>query len=109
VQEGEEGPHLEPLARLGHGLAGRALQRPHPDGIRTAAGPASSTRAGPAHDLDLDSTELVERPREDVGLLAVPGEHLGLDRHLRVGFGLPRDRLLDGLDRIRRAVVALGG
>jgi aspartate/methionine/tyrosine aminotransferase len=52
--------------------------------------------------LPIGSTELAERLQREESVLAVPGDHFGLDRHLRVSFGLPEDYLAAGLDRIRR-------
>ena len=36
---------------------------------------------------DIGSTELVERLRDEYSVLAVPGDHFGMDGYLRIGFG----------------------
>ena len=33
-------------------------------------------------------------------MLIVPGDHFGMDRFLRISFGLPHDYLVPALDRI---------
>jgi len=55
------------------------------------------------YDADVNSTDFAEKVRTEQNVLVVPGDHFGMDRYLRIGFGNPRDELLDGLERIRRA------
>ena len=57
--------------------------------------------------LDVNSTELVERLMREKSVLIVPGDHFGLDHHLRISFGLPPDYLRAGLDRIHELIVEL--
>ncbi len=38
---------------------------------------------------------------------AVPGDHFGLDGHLRISYGLPEDYLLEGLDRVSQVFARL--
>jgi aspartate/methionine/tyrosine aminotransferase len=57
--------------------------------------------------LALNSTRLVERLRDEKSVFIVPGDHFGLDGHLRISFGLPHDYLKDGLERIHRMLVEL--
>jgi aspartate/methionine/tyrosine aminotransferase len=59
------------------------------------------------YDLDINSTELAERLRLEKSVLIVPGDHFGVDHHLRISFGLPRDYLVAGLDRIHELIVEL--
>jgi aspartate/methionine/tyrosine aminotransferase len=54
--------------------------------------------------LDVNSTELVERLIHEQSVLIVPGDHFGLDHYLRISFGLPRETLRAGLDRIGQLV-----
>ena len=51
------------------------------------------------HDA-INSTELVDRLREEKSVLIVPGDHFGMDGYLRVGFGSEVRYLRDGLDRL---------
>jgi aspartate/methionine/tyrosine aminotransferase len=55
------------------------------------------------YDAPVNSTEFAEKLRVDKDVLVVPGDHFGMDRYLRLGFGNPQDELLEGLDRIRAA------
>ncbi len=57
--------------------------------------------------LDVNSTELVERLMHEKSVLIVPGDHFGLDHHLRISFGLPPDYLRAGLDRIHQLIAEL--
>ena len=47
--------------------------------------------------------------RAEKELLVVPGDHFGMDQYLRIGFGNPRDELLDGLGRISDAFKEIEG
>jgi aspartate/methionine/tyrosine aminotransferase len=47
----------------------------------------------------IKSTALVDRLRTQHSVLIVPGEHFGMGKYLRVGFGGDRDDLLKGLAR----------
>lgn len=51
----------------------------------------------------VNSSEFAEKLRAEKDLLVVPGDHFGMDRYLRLGFGNPREELLEGLDRIAAA------
>lgn len=52
---------------------------------------------------EVGSSCLAERLRVDKSVLVVPGDHFGMDRYLRIGFGPPRDELVEGLDRVAEA------
>lgn len=49
---------------------------------------------------DINSTTLVERLRDERGVLVVPGDHFDMDRYLRLGFGSHPALLNGALDRI---------
>jgi aspartate/methionine/tyrosine aminotransferase len=55
----------------------------------------------------INSTELVERLRDEHGVLVVPGDHFGMDGHLRIGFGNEADDLRAGLARMAGPLDAL--
>ncbi|MDH3733629.1 MAG: aminotransferase class I/II-fold pyridoxal phosphate-dependent enzyme [Gemmatimonadota bacterium] len=57
--------------------------------------------------LDLNSTELAEQLRSEKSVLVVPGDHFGMDRYLRIGFGNPLADLEEGLERIADLLGAL--
>ena len=48
----------------------------------------------------VNSTELCMRLIHEYSVEVVPGDHFGLDGHLRISFGLPEDYLIEGLDRV---------
>jgi aspartate/methionine/tyrosine aminotransferase len=45
----------------------------------------------------------------DESVLIVPGDHFGMDHHLRISFGLPPAYLRAGLERIRKVLLELQG
>jgi aspartate/methionine/tyrosine aminotransferase len=69
--------------------------------------PQAAAIAFARYRIDINSTELVTRLMDEKSVLIVPGDHFGLDGHLRISFGLPHDYLRDGLDRIHQMLVEL--
>jgi aspartate/methionine/tyrosine aminotransferase len=69
--------------------------------------PQAAAIAFPRYDLDIASTRLVERLIREKSVLVAPGEHFGVDQHLRISFGLPADALRPALDRIHDLIVEL--
>ncbi len=57
----------------------------------------------------VNSSVFAEKLRTEKDLLVVPGDHFGMDHYLRVGFGNPRDELMEGLGRISEAFREIGG
>jgi aspartate/methionine/tyrosine aminotransferase len=55
----------------------------------------------------VNSSELAERLRRDHDVLVVPGDHFGMDRFIRFGFGPPQADLEAALARVRAGVRAL--
>ena len=49
------------------------------------------------YDAPINSSELAERLRTRHEVLIVPGDHFGMDRYMRLGFGIPEAELLEGL------------
>jgi aspartate/methionine/tyrosine aminotransferase len=50
----------------------------------------------------INSTELVNRLREEHSVLVVPGDHFGMDGYLRIGFGDEIEYLKQGLNRLHQ-------
>ncbi len=69
--------------------------------------PQAAAIAFARYHLDINSTRLVERLRDEKSVLIVPGDHFGLDGYLRISFGVLRDHLTEGLDRIHDLIVEL--
>ena len=70
--------------------------------------PEAAAIAFVRYHIDINSTLLVERLRDQKSTLIVPGDHFGLDNYLRISYGLPHDYLTAGLDRIHEAIMELG-
>ncbi len=51
------------------------------------------------YDLPVNSTALMERLLKEKSILIVPGDHFGMDRFLRIGYGPPPNYLREGLDQ----------
>lgn len=54
----------------------------------------------------INSSELVKRLINEQSTLVVPGDHFGLDQHLRISYGLPEDYVNEGLERIYRTLLS---
>jgi aspartate/methionine/tyrosine aminotransferase len=54
----------------------------------------------------INSSELVRRLINEHSTLVVPGDHFGLDQHLRISYGLPDDYVNEGLERIYRTLLS---
>jgi aspartate/methionine/tyrosine aminotransferase len=48
----------------------------------------------------IGSTALAERLRVEKDVLVVPGDHFGMDHFIRIGFGVPREELVEALGRV---------
>jgi aspartate/methionine/tyrosine aminotransferase len=55
----------------------------------------------------INSTELVNRLREEKSVLIVPGDHFGMDGYLRIGFGEEIAYLREGLNRLHELLASL--
>jgi len=93
------------LLKGGYGLLGEWLGEQ--DGVFMGTPPDAAAIAFLKYDLDINSTQWMEQLRDDRGVLVVPGDHFGLDHHIRLSFALPEAELVDGLARIHESVVEL--
>jgi len=50
------------------------------------------------YQMELSSTDLITRLREEKSVLVVPGDHFGMDHYIRIGYGYDREVLKKGLD-----------
>jgi aspartate/methionine/tyrosine aminotransferase len=69
--------------------------------------PAAGAIAFLRYRLPLGSLALVEKLRVDHSALIVAGDQCGLGRYVRIGYGSPREELVQGLSRIDRALLGL--
>jgi len=54
--------------------------------------------------LDVNSSELAERVRVDEDVLIQPGDQLGVDNYIRLGYGTEPDYLIEALTRVKRVL-----
>jgi len=73
-------------------------------GLLRADPPDAAAIAFVGYRAELPSEALVDRIRREQSVLVVPGALFGVERHLRVSFGLPPSYLAEGLDRIGRVL-----
>jgi aspartate/methionine/tyrosine aminotransferase len=66
----------------------------------TLTPPKAGGMAFVRYHLDMNSTELTTRLREEKSVLIVAGDCFGLDGYLRIGFGADPEYLHRGLERI---------
>jgi aspartate/methionine/tyrosine aminotransferase len=76
-------------------------------GTLNLAPPQAAAIAFVRYDLDVNSTDLAERLRTEKSVLIVPGDHFGIDRFVRISFGLPHDYLVPALERIHELIAQL--
>ncbi len=79
------------------------------EGLFSLTPPEAAAIAFVRYNLDINSTEFVERLYKEKSVLIVPGDHFGLDQHVRISFGLPHNYLNAALDRIREMFEEISG
>ena len=63
----------------------------------------------PRYNMDINSTELVDRIRKTKSVLICPGDHFEMDRYLRIGYGEEPETLKKALHLIEEAINELKG
>jgi aspartate/methionine/tyrosine aminotransferase len=91
--------------RAGYSILGQWLNN-HKDAFSLTP-PQAGAIAFPRYRLEINSSALAERLRKEKSVLIVPGDHFGMDGFVRVNFGLPRDYLIEALDRVSELIVEL--
>lgn len=66
--------------------------------------PQAAAIAFARYHKDVGSSEVVQRLIHEERTYVVPGSHFGLDHHLRISYGLPKEYLDEGLRRILRVL-----
>lgn len=56
---------------------------------------------------EVNSSEFAERLRAEQDVLVVPGDHFGMDRYLRIGYGPPAEELEEALERMGATFAAV--
>jgi aspartate/methionine/tyrosine aminotransferase len=80
--------------------------RSHGD-LFTWVPPQAAPIALARYHADINSTEFGMRLIQEYSVQIVPGDHFGMDGHLRFSFGLPEDYLREGLDRITQLITKM--
>ena len=57
--------------------------------------------------MEINSTEFTERLYKEKSVLVVPGDHFGMDKFIRISYGLPHEYLKGGLDKIHDLIEEL--
>ena len=95
------------LLKGGYGLLGEWLSEQ--DGVFTGTPPDAAAITFLKYDLSIGSSAWMEQLRDESSVLVVPGDHFGLDDHIRLSFAVPEPELLEGLARITASVKRLRG
>jgi aspartate/methionine/tyrosine aminotransferase len=69
--------------------------------------PSAGAIAYVEYDLPIGSTDLIERIRTEASVLLVPGDMFGLDRGIRLGYGMDIEHTLKGLARVDEVLDAV--
>ncbi|MHA1986950.1 MAG: aminotransferase class I/II-fold pyridoxal phosphate-dependent enzyme [Promethearchaeota archaeon] len=69
--------------------------------------PQAAAIAFVRYHLDINSTEFAERLRKEKSVFLVPGDHFGMDKFLRISFGLPHDYLTPALNRMHDLILEI--
>lgn len=56
----------------------------------------------------INSSLLTQKLREEKQTYVVPGDHFGIDHHLRISYGLPKEYLEEGLKRLYQVITSIG-
>ena len=68
--------------------------------------PQAAAIAFVRYSRDVNSSELVKRLIDEQSTLVVPGDHFGLDQHLRISYGLSEAYVNEGLERIYHTLLS---
>ncbi|HDJ23340.1 MAG TPA: aminotransferase class I/II-fold pyridoxal phosphate-dependent enzyme [Candidatus Aminicenantes bacterium] len=69
--------------------------------------PQAAAIAFVGYHLNINSTDLATKLIQEKSVLIVPGDHFGVDKFIRISYGLPPDYLTEGLTRIQQLVTTL--
>lgn len=77
------------------------------EGVFSLTPPQAAAIAFVKYDLEINSSQFTERLLKEKSVLIVPGDHFGLDKFLRISFGLPHHYLTAALDRIHQLITEI--
>jgi len=76
-------------------------------GIFESLPPKAAAIAFVKYKLDINSTELAMSLIREKSVMLVPGDHFGMDKYVRISYGLPETYLRAGLHRIQELISTL--
>jgi aspartate/methionine/tyrosine aminotransferase len=76
-------------------------------GIFTYRAPDAGAIVYARYDLPIESGDFAELLRAEYDVLVVSGEHFGMGKYLRIGYGPPAPQVQGGLDRVATAIKRL--
>ena len=76
------------------------------DDLYSLIPPQAAAIAFVRYHADVNSTELCKQLFHGQQTYVVPGDHFGLDHHLRINYGLPADYLYEGLSRLHQVITS---
>ncbi|MFV2043841.1 MAG: aminotransferase class I/II-fold pyridoxal phosphate-dependent enzyme [Anaerolineales bacterium] len=74
------------------------------EGLLSLIPPDAAAIAFVRYHRDANSSEIVKRLISEKDTYVVPGDHFGLDQHLRISYGLDEDYVNEGLSRVIEVV-----
>jgi len=78
----------------------------HP-GVFKCTPPQAAAIAYARYNLDINSTEFSDRLIKEKSVFVVPGDHFGMDKFVRISYGLPKEYLTGALNRIHELITEL--
>jgi aspartate/methionine/tyrosine aminotransferase len=93
------------IINAGYDVVDRWIRRHEP--VVRIVPPRAGAVAYVKYSWPIGSTRLMERLRDEQGVLVVPGDQFGMDGYLRIGLGGQRQELEAGLERIDQVVASL--
>ena len=74
------------------------------DDLITLVPPEAAAIAFVRYHKETNSSQLVDRLIQEQSTYVVPGDHFGLDHHLRISYGLPDEYVNEGLSRVLKVL-----
>ncbi len=76
-------------------------------GVFKLTPPQAAAIAFLRYDMDINSTDFINELMNNKSVLIVPGDHFGMDKFIRISFGLPEEYLTNALDTIHESIVEI--
>ncbi len=73
-------------------------------GLLSICPPEATALGFVKYNLDMPSLKLAQKLRQEASVLVAPGEHFGIENHLRITHGLQADVLNNALEQISACI-----